>query len=310
MYLRSFLTFLVIVLLCVAGTAQATFYEEFNPVDYTYADPVAGVNGWVSAGGPSYVYFEAANVGNYVAGASIEQNALSVGPDASNQFTVKWDVKINTGVYGGLGIEIEQAGGGKQWYNYDVLASGDTWLWSMSSVGGYGPGINLGPIGSTTNVRFHDVYTAGVNLHTLTVTNLDTSTVLHSAPINAIIVTFTADPITNLKFTGLDANSDHFVDNIYLNVTLPAGDLSGDGWIDEDDAALLTGTWGFTSADGGWNAAYDLDGNGRIGLGDAAIVRDSWNPDPGAASVPEPGSLALLMMGSFALLVLRRRCRI
>jgi hypothetical protein len=59
-------------------------------------------------------------------------------------------------------------------------------------------------------------------------------------------------------------------------VLLPAGtpeDLSGDGFVDATDLAVLIGAWGTSSA--------DLDGDGVVGAADLALLIGAWGPaDP------------------------------
>ena len=70
------------------------------------------------------------------------------------------------------------------------------------------------------------------------------------------------------------------------------GDASGNGVVDEEDAAILAANWGGA---GGWEDG-DFNNDGVVGAADAAILTANWHygvPGESGTSVPEPSTLVL-----------------
>jgi len=88
---------------------------------------------------------------------------------------------------------------------------------------------------------------------------------------------------------------------------LVPGDATGDGRIDDEDAAILASNWGKKIAGGGW--VGDFNGDGQVNAADAAILTANWGyvAEGGPIGVPEPGLLALLA-GLLTAMLPRRRC--
>ncbi|MBN1590193.1 MAG: hypothetical protein JW888_11820 [Pirellulales bacterium] len=74
------------------------------------------------------------------------------------------------------------------------------------------------------------------------------------------------------------------------------GDATGDGVVDEADAARLAEYWGATGVDWMWG---DFDDDGFVGPRDAAILAAHWTRGP---VVPEPSVVAMLLVGLVVLL--------
>ncbi len=84
------------------------------------------------------------------------------------------------------------------------------------------------------------------------------------------------------------------------------GDASGNGVVDEQDAAIVAGYWG-QSASG--PSMGDFNGDGIVGPADAAILVANWGcgvGEAGQTTVPEPGIAALLVFGFLTVLGRRR----
>jgi len=86
------------------------------------------------------------------------------------------------------------------------------------------------------------------------------------------------------------------------------GDANDNGFVDDDDLAILLSNW---EQDAGtittW-ALGDFTGNTDVDDDDLAVLLGNWTgPSPGGAAVPEPVSAVLLLIG--APLVARRRRR-
>jgi len=78
-----------------------------------------------------------------------------------------------------------------------------------------------------------------------------------------------------------------------LYTTVP-GDATGDGAVDQADAARLATHWGETTAT--WSLG-DFDGDGTVGPKDASILAANWGHDANESTpVPEPSLLALLSL--------------
>lgn len=89
------------------------------------------------------------------------------------------------------------------------------------------------------------------------------------------------------------------------------GDATGDGYVDEVDAAILAANWGLSVT--GRFSAGDFNNDNYVNAADAAILAANWNPAPTppgeAAGVPEPTALVLLVGGLFGLLIRRQPSR-
>jgi len=99
--------------------------------------------------------------------------------------------------------------------------------------------------------------------------------------------------------SGAENESSYFTGTGLLDVVVPffiPGDADRDGYVDEDDAAIVASNWGaYDPATIGWEDG-DFNGDHRVGPADAALLTANWRPAPGEAAVgvPEPSVLALL----------------
>ncbi|MBN2217268.1 MAG: metallophosphoesterase [Pirellulales bacterium] len=82
------------------------------------------------------------------------------------------------------------------------------------------------------------------------------------------------------------------------------GDANSDGWIDEDDAAILAENWGATSASWGMG---DFNNDHVVNAADASILAANWLPQGTTeGTAPEPSLLAMAGV-AMAMIASRRR---
>ncbi len=80
-------------------------------------------------------------------------------------------------------------------------------------------------------------------------------------------------------------------------ISIPQGDLNGDGYVGLDDLDLVLNNWNLSSPQ--MDPAADPTGDDFVGLDDLDIVLNNWNkgtPSGADFHVPEPGSLWGLAM--------------
>ena len=117
-------------------------------------------------------------------------------------------------------------------------------------------------------------------------------------------------PIAWVEWWPSETNSGIGIDNLYVDV--PEGyllsDLSGNGFVDDDDLSLLLANWD----NGAYWAHGDLNADDMVDNEDLSLLLASWGDrlppaPPGGEAVPEPASALILLLGFHC--VARRRMR-
>ena len=86
------------------------------------------------------------------------------------------------------------------------------------------------------------------------------------------------------------------LDTLYTpSISIPAGDLNGDGFVGIDDLNIVLGNWN-QNVNPGSEPEGDPSGDGFVGIDDLNVVLGNWNAGSTPAVVPEPGTLTLLML--------------
>ncbi len=120
-------------------------------------------------------------------------------------------------------------------------------------------------------------------------------------PSESINIAPTMDPVILNQLRAM--MQAHFA-NGFAAVTQQAGDLDGDGSIDQQDLNLLIAHFGqqvapYSLIDG------DINGDGQVGIRDLDTLLANWTGPGAPSTVPEPTSL--LALGAGALMLTRRR---
>jgi hypothetical protein len=94
------------------------------------------------------------------------------------------------------------------------------------------------------------------------------------------------------------------IDTNVVTMSIPQGDLDGDGFVGISDLNIVLGNWNLNVSPGDING--DPSGDGFVGIEDLNVVLGNWNKGipPGGIAVPEPGVLAV--MGLTGPVLLRR----
>jgi len=108
-------------------------------------------------------------------------------------------------------------------------------------------------------------------------------------------------------YAGLELRLDYHAAGVRLTVWAMPGDANTNGFVDDDDLAILLANW---EQDAGtittW-ALGDFTADTNVDDDDLAVLLANWTgpPPPGGAAAPEPATLSLLALGGLA--VMRRR---
>jgi len=91
-------------------------------------------------------------------------------------------------------------------------------------------------------------------------------------------------------------------------MTMRPADANVDGYVDDDDLAVLLGNWEQDSCTITMWQFGDFTGDTDVDDDDLAVLLANWTgPPPGGACVPEPATLSLLALGALAVMRRRRR---
>ncbi len=122
-------------------------------------------------------------------------------------------------------------------------------------------------------------------------------------------VSYQGSNVGRLFFYSDSVDAQYYIDDVKIENSALAGDLTGDGFVGQDDLNIILGAWGQNVDPPGNPMTGDPSNDGFVGQDDLNLVLGDWGqgtPPAALSAIPEPHAFLLAVMGVTGWLTFRR----